>query len=132
MRSVPTKAQIARAMKGYRYAAGADAESAARAIGRKAETIYKYESARLEMPIADIITLLTMYGVDLDSAFEGPLPAPKGRKKNSSALKLRKIEEIFEALPAKGRDDLFRAAKWIAAYYAADAALPPFPQPGAE
>lgn len=117
MRTIPTRKQIAGAMKAYRYAAGADAAAAAGSISKKAETLYKYESGRLSMNIEDMLTLLMFYGVELDGAFDGTLPVQRGRKKDAVALRLRKIEDLFNALPEKGQEELCRAAQCLAAYY---------------
>lgn len=121
MRTIPTRKQIATAMKAYRYAAGADAAEAARAINKKAETLYKYESGKLSMSIEDMLTLLMLYGVELDDAFEGALPAQIGRRKDARALRLKKIERLASALPDKGQEELYRAAQFIAAYYEKEA-----------
>lgn len=121
MRTIPTRSQLASAMRAYRYAAGADAVSAAHTVGKKAETLYKYESGRLAMSVEDMLTLLLFYGVELDKAFDGALPSQTGRRKDARALRFRKLERLFSGLPEKGQEELCRAAQCIAAYYEREA-----------
>lgn len=110
--SIPDKHTIARYLRQYRYDAGYTAAEAASAIGKQAGTLYKYESAKLAISESDLVTLLLLYGVDLDHAFTKPLSRKgKSRKKNIDARQLRELERIFDALPQEGKEMLLEVAR---------------------
>lgn len=115
--TIPDKRAIARYLRRYRYDAGLTAAEAAEAIGKRAGTLYKYESAKLAISEHDMVTLLLLYGVDLDTAFSEPLdraPQPS-RKKNVDARQLRELERIYAELPHDARAHLLEVARWALA-----------------
>ena len=95
------------------------AAEAADKIGKKAGTIYKYESGKLSVSEEDVVALLVAYGVDLDHAFSDPLPSDQtSRRKNADAKRLRELEAIFAELPEAAKAQVVEVARWAKTHYA--------------
>lgn len=116
MTSIPSRSELAGRLRQYRYDAGMTAGEAAAFIGKKAGTLYKYESGTLPISERDLVTLLTIYDVDLETAFVGPLSSEKSRRKNSSAKMQRELDSIYADLSDSAKAKLLDVARWLKAY----------------
>lgn len=117
MKEVPTRKMVVEALRQYRYEAGLDAQTASKAIGKKAGTLYKYESGRIAISQRDLVRLLLLYETDLDKAFmEGPRGG-RTRKKDLDAKRRREMLQLFDELPEKGKEKGIEVLRWLKAYY---------------
>lgn len=113
LKKLPSKNEVGRFLRGYRYESGMTAAEAGEVIGKRASTIYKYESAKLPISETDLLALLFAYDVDLDTAFEGlPHSANGCRRKNQDARKERELIGLFNDLSPRQRDLLLEIARW--------------------
>lgn len=116
MTRIPSRSELAGRLRQYRYDAGMTAEEAAAYIGKKAGTLYKYESGTLSISERDLVSLLTIYDVDLDTAFAGPVSTEKSRRKNGAAKMQRELGAIYADLPDAAKAKLLEVARWLKAY----------------
>lgn len=113
LKKLPSRSDVARFLRGYRYGSGMTAAEAGEVIGKRASTIYKYESAKLPISETDLLALLSAYDVNLDTAFEGlPYSENGSRKKNRAARKERELINLFNSLSPEQRDLLLEIARW--------------------
>lgn len=114
---VPCKAKLAKRMRDYRFEAGVTAQEAGWAVGKKATTIYKYESGRLRVSESDLLSLLAFYDVDLSHAFEDASTSDvsdTSRKKDASSLLWRRLKPVFESLDDRQQRLLLEVARSMA------------------